>query len=237
MYSTHEQKYRFVQNRVELDHTRRLNSQTGIARLERPGSLFDGGYDDAFGEADDDGDGPEAGSEAVAPLVASLVALQAMPDAAGALGPTIAEIKRKIGKAKGGGKGGGARAPGRQTGQSAGGRKGAGGTKDQGGSPQNGGGQGGGGRAPVPPEFLKTYFDKGCRYCGDLTHRRAECPKLARDLQAKGLRAVQGTSAPEIAGEDAWYLNLLDEASTGAKQLGCISRWGPTRPSRATSGI
>ena len=116
MFSTYEQKYRFVQNRVELDHTRRLNSQTGIARLERPGSLFDGGYDAAFGEADDDGDGPEVGSEAVAPLVASLVALQAMPDATGALGPTIAEIKRKIGKAKGGGKGGGVRAPGRQAG-------------------------------------------------------------------------------------------------------------------------
>ena len=67
MYTSYEQKYKFVTNRVELDHARRFRSQAGIARLERPGSLFDGGYDDAFGEADDDGDGPEAGSEAVAP--------------------------------------------------------------------------------------------------------------------------------------------------------------------------
>ena len=43
MYSSYEQKYRFVQNRVELDHQRRLCSQSGIATLERPGGMFGGG--------------------------------------------------------------------------------------------------------------------------------------------------------------------------------------------------
>ena len=42
-FTTFEKKMEFVQRRVELDHQRRLNGQGGIGRLERPGSLYDGG--------------------------------------------------------------------------------------------------------------------------------------------------------------------------------------------------
>ena len=107
MYTTYEQKYQFVQNRVELDHQRRLNSHPGVSALERPGGMFDGGYG-VFGNFEAYDDEPGEGPETASPLIASLAALQAMPEAAGVLAPAIAVLQRKLGKAKGGGgKGGG----------------------------------------------------------------------------------------------------------------------------------
>ena len=40
MPKSYEERRALVQNRVELDHRRRLNSHSGIATLERPGGMF-----------------------------------------------------------------------------------------------------------------------------------------------------------------------------------------------------
>merc|ERR1712026_464253 len=102
-----EKKTKFVQMRVEHDHQRRLRAQSGIATLERPGGMFDGGYG-VFGQVDSYAEEAEEGPED-----AALRALLASPDSAGELAPIIAQLKgRTQHKAKGGGgKGDRGRAP------------------------------------------------------------------------------------------------------------------------------
>ena len=76
-------------------------------------------------------------------------------------------------------------------------------------------GQRGGRPPPIPPEILKKNFTEGCYECGDLKHRRSECPKFDARLKKGGFRMVNGRVAP-APGEDsvkdpleAYFMNLL----------------------------
>merc|ERR1712197_244684 len=119
--------------RVEADHQRRLSAQSGIAALERPGGMYDGGFS-VFGQVDGFQEEAEEGPEEAAPR-----ALMAANDPE--LGPAIALIKgRKQQKAKGGGGKGGPRNPQRPPGTAgAGGKGGAGGGRGGGGKGAGGG--------------------------------------------------------------------------------------------------
>ena len=103
MFQTYDAKLAFVQHRVELDHQQLLRpSATGLSRLERPGGLFDGGYEDSsWGPAAAPAAPSEDATGAVTPEdYAQLAALQSAHDPTGLLAPQIAALSRKIGQDK-----------------------------------------------------------------------------------------------------------------------------------------
>jgi len=222
-----EQKFKFVQNRVDLEVARLVQQGPSVSAVTRrtpsagravtatpaPAGFFD--YDDDGG--DDEPDGPDAGYE----------------DELFTLTEQLRALQLKIGKGKGGGRGqpkpkaggGGGRGGRRQDGGKAEGKGGRGGRGD---------GSGGTGRARVPQELMQKYFETGCFYCGSPDHPRFKCPKLTAVLTERGLRRVKGQwvatpdgpgtgSPPGSQSGEEWYCSMLDGGSDGGSMEAVFS--------------